>query len=1723
MSDNEGQSGSVEATQTTSQGVGESNAKAGEQLKKRRAQLRGKVTRTINRIKKFIEQGAEMRKRIEKEILQVRKDFDLARECHAEMYEYVDESQISTMDDWEDVLTNDFYDVEEMVENFLQSISEPKPANTMSLTSEQTSEQSMTNNKASSVDAGGSSEEVNNTAPGENTVEVSQSQSEPNLEANETVPKTSLDILEPENAINTNSEIASDISKSKANYNLSSPRSFDSWIDNLSEFTETIVSANDSEMSIAEALYKLEASKDIPTIKLMKYDGSPLTYVEFIDRFKLLIHDKPHLSDDVRMAQLKMHLVGRAERVISGLGSQGAMYATALKTIKEHFGQPSVIARAYITKLVDNQKIQTNDRQSLQELSFDVINCVAVLKQINHLADVNATENLRKIITGLPDHLIDKWKGVASDLREKGETPSFQHIGRFIRKRVKAEFDPDFGDIQKSDKRRPLRGIHSGQKDFKKPLKCYVCSEEHRVVECPTFSGCTIEQKVQHVRDQRLCFSCLNRGHVTKDCKSKVKCDVNGCSRFHHHLLHQDPPPPHTSRLSSATSALDKESIMPVVRVRFKSKNGNIREGNVLIDSGAGTTVIRKNFAKALGLQGRKERIDIAVVGGERITQDDSRRVKFWISPLHGDVTNPVEAHELDQTIINVPALNRDWLKSFDHLSDIEFPHSSGPVDLILGVQYSHLHAESEVRQGLPFQPVAKRTKLAWHVIGPDNAHSSTSAYLNFVKKIDLEKFYDFETLGVRAPDCNCPEEIMTREGRKTIELFESSCRKLDGRYEIGLPWKKDPAKLPNNFSLAKQRLESLERSLLRNPDKATRYSNAIREYETNGWARKLSEAEVKNTEGPVYYLPHHGVYRPDKKSTPLRIVFDPACPYKGISLNSFLHKGPCLIGNLLGVLLRFREEAVAFAGDISKMFLQIRLPESDCQVHRFLWREMETTREPTIYALLRVTFGDKPSPDMASFVMIKMAKEHENSAPEASKIIERDRYVDDLIHSCPSVNDGLQRIEDIEKILKTGGFRIKEWHCSSKKLRECLTKEGRPSSQQPPESPLVNNVSKPIEDPSDTNQVHLDGEQGVKALGVSWNPSTDTINFQVKLSEKEVHTKRSILSNISRLFDPLGLASVVTIKARIALQGIWKMEKFGWDDPLPKEMQSNWRKLFAEIANLNTVQFPRCLQPPCVHGSPELHVFADASIFAYGAAAYLVWPTSTGREVRLVSAKARVAPLRQTTIPRLELMAALIATRLAKTICNEFKIKPARVVLWSDSMIVLAWLRSESTAFKSFVGVRVAEIQSTFESATWRHVPSDLNPADDLSRGITVSEMNGRWMNGPVFLTKEPEEWPIETSETPSDVPEVKLRKPLFVLQSKPTAFMDPSRYSNWPRLCRVTAYCFRFIRNTKSHSVSANPLLPEEIESAERYWVKEVQRELGNWKEQYKELTPFEKDGVVRVGGRLARSPLTYDESHPVLLPADHVISNLIVRDCHNRVLHAGRERTPCETRRKFWILRGRNLVKKVLRDCVTCRKLRQYPYSTLMANLPPERLQLFSPPFSVTGVDLFGPFWLKYGRNKKIKSWGAVFTCATVRAIHLEIVQDLSAEAFLHALRRFAAHHGWPMTMISDDGTSFVGAESELKRIFKEEKQQIEDFIVTRKIKWKFNTPQSPHQGGFFESMVKLTKKALRVIVGQQTLSWMRCRQCLPKSNPSLTAALLVNLLTMQMIYNLLPRTT
>ena len=236
---------------------------------------------------------------------------------------------------------------------------------------------------------------------------------------------------------------------------------FDVWIDDLVEFQETVLpAAVTTNLTIAEALLKLEANKDIPSITIPDFDGDPLLYTDFVDHFKIHIHDKTHLTDDARMIQLRMHIKGEAERALAGLGSKGTMYATALKSLKEQFGQPSTVARAVVNKLTRGEKVTRNNRQALREFSLDITNCLAIMHRLDYYADINANENFRRMIMSLPENLVEKWKGVVADLREKGEVPSLHHIGGFVRKHVRAEFDPDFGDIQ--DEMRSQKSESSG-------------------------------------------------------------------------------------------------------------------------------------------------------------------------------------------------------------------------------------------------------------------------------------------------------------------------------------------------------------------------------------------------------------------------------------------------------------------------------------------------------------------------------------------------------------------------------------------------------------------------------------------------------------------------------------------------------------------------------------------------------------------------------------------------------------------------------------------------------------------------------------------------------------------------------------------------------------------------------------------------------------------------------------------------------------------------------------------------------------------------------------------------------------------------------------------------------------------------------------------------------------------------------------------------------------
>ena len=507
-------------------------------MKNKRKQVRGKITRSIKRLSEGVLKEDRNLRRFEKEIEQLRKDFEVARELHSQFYDLPD-VDVSILDKWEDDLTSDVYGIEERVEEYIRGISK-------------------SNGQASGE----------NKATSPQSASVNQLPEEPQTSSQVPTPEANIPTLQQEEI----QEIPSPTSNMNSTVETKiDPITFDSWIDKLKEFEETTLPVDGPQMSIADALLKLEASRDIPNVIFTKFSGNPLEYADFIARFKIHIHDKPHLTDDMRMIQLKMHVSGDVERAISGLGSKGVMYATALKMIKQQFGQPSVIARALVNNVTKGEKIGRSDRKKLREFSIDLINCMATMKRIGYTADINANENLRNIITRLPDHMIERWKVFVADIREKGQTPTVSHISEYVRKRVKAEFDPDFGDLQRdsraprSDHPPPRKGLYAAGRDSNRsPMKCYVCEEEHRVIECPVLAKASVPERLELAKKARLCFSCFNRGHSKNDCRSKKKCEKSdSCPYFHHPLLHSSPPP--------VASILDKASMMPVTRARFRA------------------------------------------------------------------------------------------------------------------------------------------------------------------------------------------------------------------------------------------------------------------------------------------------------------------------------------------------------------------------------------------------------------------------------------------------------------------------------------------------------------------------------------------------------------------------------------------------------------------------------------------------------------------------------------------------------------------------------------------------------------------------------------------------------------------------------------------------------------------------------------------------------------------------------------------------------------------------------------------------------------------------------------------------------------------------------------------------------------------------------------------------------------------------------------------------
>ncbi|XP_068723496.1 uncharacterized protein [Montipora capricornis] len=1219
--------------------------------------------------------------------------------------------------------------------------------------------------------------------------------------------------------------------------------------------------------------------------------------------------------------------------------------------------------------------------------------------------------------------------------------------------------------------------------------KCWLCKvSTHWTDQCQKFMSMSPSDRLKAVKENHSCFSCLKRAgrdHNVSNCSRRRQCSesFNGsqCKYFHHPLLHGANVTNSATALTVSSVAGSKQAILPVILVEILGSENVKRQGNLLLDSGAQVSLIKLSVADELGLKGKEVTITIAKVGGEEeelITKLFRVRIRSLVSR---NVIHTV-------TAVGIPCISSDITEiKLSHVAGIfglgkeEIRRKSGPVDLLVGIDHPKLHT-GETREAANL--IARQSPLGWVIFGATSGKHEQVNRVFSVKvptPIDMTDFWTTETMGVAAKPCECEADKLSPVERRELKIIEDSCQRIGHQWLIPYPWKRDPKELPNNEAQAKKKLEAIESRLSKTPEHAAAYDRQMMEMTEMQFARKLTKQELETYKGPIHYIAHHEIVRPEK-TTPIRIVFNSSASFQGHRLNDYWIKGPDLLNSLFGVTLRFRENEVAVTGDISKMYHRVLIPEQDQQVHRYLWRNMETNREPDVYVKTVLTFGDKPAPAMAQIALRKTADQAKDSYPEAAQVLKNNTYMDDICDSVHSVQKAKRLTTELDEVLLKGGFQVKGWLSNQSLENEIIRQEN-------PEMKL------------------LQGQTQEKILGTVWNHAKDMLLFNVNPPNDITLTKRTVLSQIARIFDPVGFAAAFLVRAKVGMQRLWQ-QGLEWDQELPSASREEWIRFFQEMGDLNHVTFERSLTPADAIALPILCIFSDASNEAFGTCAYVRWRTESNEyDTRFIAAKSRVAPLKPLTIPRLELQAAVLATRLYQSIAEESRLQFEKVVFFSDSNIVLSWIRSQARGFKPFVSARVAEIQSNSDPSQWRHVPGELNVADDVSRGIPAQRLIGRWKQGPEFLRLPEEEWPQENLTADLSEVDKERRKTQAILLTGSHEVIDCKKFSNWRKLVRTSAYVFRFIRNLRTRcqakklpetpgqqmQLSREPLAPQELEKAERYWVKESQKTLQDRlkRGELQQLSPFtDENGIIRVGGRVDEALVSYETKHPAMLPRDHWISLLITR-----IGHAGVATTVAKIRTKFWIIRAHDLAKSVKFRCVCCREIEARTETQLMADLPRTRLEPFTPPFHHTACDYFGPYKVKISRKTSTKHYGVIFTCMNTRAVHLELAVDYSAAEFMQTLRRFFATRGQPALMMSDNGSHLVGAERELREMIQGwNHKELKEFSAEKGMRWQFTTPGAPHQNGCAEALVKGAKKALKKAIGEQILTPFELYTCL-----------------------------
>ena len=1489
---------------------------------------------------------------------------------------------------------------------------------------------------------------------------------------------------------------------------------------------------------------KASHTPKLPQLEVPKYDGNQLQFLRWWDRYNAAIHSNPSLTDQQKFLYLQQYLTNEAQKFCWGASTDTLLYKDAVDKVFEKYCVSNRLTDAYQQQIIDCAMPHgINDTVGMRNLIDTTQQSLSCLARFGISPQQISMPTMREFRRRMPETLLNAlahtFKCKISDLNLSEFLMVMDEYAKPLEETMhhkrlcsKTNLSPsESGAIPKTTMSTQGRGPPAPAPRGPVPRACIFCNEnKHSMRNCPWKTDPA--ERFRIFIGLKRCTSCASDKHSWKECNSPKYCKVRipteqECKERHHNSLHEyflnkragqynrgpprrqenanNQPPRRTqesnrgqNRTATATttqtvqesdtaenSGTESTSIATTVTSSIsKAKNTVIlgilqsqasstqkpkqgTQANIFIDEGSDTSFITENMAKTLNLP---------IVG--KVSQSVNVFGATTISREYPSTQVRLSSRRGGQAIIDVlvtpeitkPFITTEWKEAAKDFPTWSFPQlreSPFQVDILIGMDHIMDIKKKTFK-------VADKLEVRQTILGPylagrkpiSQTHNEEQPLKANMVQVESPLEAKLNDLVFAKEDFNESEDNEPTKHELLKRLHDGTKRVKtetgETLYQVPMLWRSSDAKmrLKPNFSQCKafldKQFEKMEKEgTLAECDKLIK--TAI----DNGF---YEITETRENEG--HHIPHFFVKNENSTSTPIRHVITGNLGKPAI--NDVLETGPSLINDLPTLTRQFRSSKVGITGDLSKAFNHLVIDPNDRMYFKILWYMNGDKNKLVTLQMARVPFGTNLAPFQLFGTLMYHLNGHDH--PEAKGLIER-LYSDNLVTSVKG--DELKYTLDAVNIFSSGGFKLCKFSTSSAVLAQEL--ENRD---------LLNTKE----------------TQETRVLGMRWKMSEDTLGWykpRKPIDNNGVVTRRSMLQWTPRHFDPLGILEGVVMPARAFQFRDEIYENYQWDEPLSEKHKGEFLALANEITRCIELTIPRHhdFDPGRNIG---LHVFSDASVSWGGCCAYL---TQDGKST-LVASKAKKPSKRlqaNLTIPKRELEAMVLGAKMLNTLRNTYKniyphIEPH---LWSDSQIVLHW-QTNQKKIGAFVDNRVRLINDLIKQTPLHYVDTGENPSDPVSRGMTAEEFlnkNSLFWTGPPVMHED--QIPCFKPEKEEDTLVAITLATSIVTESNKPSILNLVGESNTLKNMKVklasVMKCARKwqkkppLEGAKLAKTVATAIMKAEQEVTIPVIINYLKGNLPKYPRP-QEIHPnqlfLDSEGIVRCGGRLGNSSMSYSSRFPIYYPNNSPLIKQRALEMHEYAKHAGPAVTRAKILQTLWIPRSSNVVRQILKSCYKCKLQSGQPFRWPKSpNLPTERVTV--EPYNTIGCDLTGSFTVRSKEGFQ-KIYIAIFTDCGTRHMSVQVMDNMETGTFLQAFRRHCSIYGTPTKVISDQGTYFIKSDAVLgEKLGEEWCNDIGEAMNRKGISWQFNPAGAPHFGGHYERLIGTLKGPLKRCIGREVM--------------------------------------